>query len=59
MDSLVTIAHTNLRNQYRPFGANQTISIKPADRRLHAYLLGKTGTGKSTLLKNLVVAYLR
>lgn len=59
MDSFVTIAHTNLRNQNRPFGANQTIGIKPSDRRLHAYLLGKTGTGKSTLLKNLIIQDIR
>lgn len=35
--------------QWRPFG----LSI--AERRQHALLLGKTGVGKSTLLRNLVI----
>ena len=33
----------------RPFG------LRSADRRQHAYLLGKTGVGKSTLLRNLIL----
>jgi len=41
-------ARTNFRNQYRAFG------IKRADRLSHMYLIGKTGTGKSTLLETLV-----
>lgn len=42
-------AVTDYRNIHIPFG------IKEADRRRHMYLLGKTGTGKSTLLKNMII----
>lgn len=41
-------ARTNFRNQRKLFG------IKQADRRAHMYIIGKTGTGKSTLLETLV-----
>lgn len=41
-------AKTDYRNEEQVFG------IKRADRRLHMYLIGKTGVGKSTLIKNLV-----
>src|SRR2546428_2426384 len=41
------IARTNFRDDRRLFG------IKQADRRAHMYLIGKTGTGKSTLLETL------
>src|SRR5947209_481715 len=41
------IAETNFRGQRRRFG------IKRVDRRAHMYLIGKTGTGKSTLIANL------
>jgi energy-coupling factor transporter ATP-binding protein EcfA2 len=37
-------AQTNFRNKQVTFG------IKQADRRAHMYIIGKTGTGKSTLL---------
>ncbi len=43
------IAVTNWRNDNRLFG------IKPADRLHHIYCLGKTGTGKSTLLINMAL----
>ena len=42
------IARANFRDDRRIFG------IKQADRRAHTYLIGKTGTGKSTLLEMLV-----
>lgn len=32
----------------------ETVKINNADRRSHFYIVGKTGTGKSTLIKNLV-----
>jgi hypothetical protein len=49
-DSEVTVlANTNFRNQSAAFG------IKRADRRAHLYILGKTGTGKSTLLESLML----
>ncbi|MDQ6984770.1 MAG: DUF87 domain-containing protein [Candidatus Dojkabacteria bacterium] len=39
---------TDYRNNHFPFG------IKREDRRRHMYLLGKTGTGKSLFIKNMV-----
>jgi hypothetical protein len=42
-------AKTNFRNEQVPFG------IKRIDRRGHMYLLGKTGTGKSTLMEALMI----
>jgi energy-coupling factor transporter ATP-binding protein EcfA2 len=47
-DDIVFFARTNFRNERRTFG------IKRADRRAHLYVIGKTGTGKSTLLETLV-----
>jgi len=41
-------AKTDFRNEGRVFG------IRRADRRSHFYALGKTGTGKSTLLETLI-----
>src|SRR5215472_10296940 len=41
-------ALTNFRNEAKPFG------IKRTDRRAHMYVIGKTGTGKSTLLETLI-----
>ena len=41
-------ARTNFRNEAKVFG------IKRADRRAHMYVIGKTGTGKSTLLETLI-----
>lgn len=53
-NSEITIfAQTNFRNRPVAFG------IKRADRRAHLYLLGKTGTGKSTLLESLMLDDLR
>src|SRR3989441_1278321 len=40
-------AETTFRNDRRRFG------IKRADRRAHMYIIGKTGTSKSTLIANL------
>jgi hypothetical protein len=41
-------AQTNSRASHRPFG------IKQADRLSHMYIIGKTGTGKSTLIETLI-----
>ncbi len=50
MDTDITyFAKTNFRNGNRVFG------IRQADRLLHTYVVGKTGTGKSTLLKTLLL----
>ena len=43
------IGKTQFRNESQIFG------IKQEDRRKHAYLIGKTGTGKSTLMKNMII----
>ena len=48
-ESLSIIGTTNHRNKYIPFG------IKQKDRMHHMYILGKTGVGKSTLIKNLIL----
>lgn len=42
-------AQTNFRNRTVSFG------IRRSDRRNHIYILGKTGTGKSTLLETLML----
>lgn len=41
-------AQTNFRDVHRLFGIKQT------DRRSHVYVIGRTGTGKSTLLETLM-----
>ena len=53
MDEIEVLGQTSFREQYRAFG------IKTNDRRHHIYIIGKTGTGKSTLLKNMVIQDLR
>lgn len=50
MDETLYFAKTNFRNQERVFG------IKTDDRRRHMYVIGKSGTGKTTLLTNMVIA---
>src|SRR5207249_3256683 len=47
-ERLTVIGRTNFRNSRRVFG------IKQADRRHHIYAIGKTGTGKSSLLETMV-----
>ncbi|MEI6660323.1 MAG: type IV secretion system DNA-binding domain-containing protein [bacterium] len=42
-------ARTNFRS------TNQIFGIKRKDRRQHMYILGKSGTGKSVLMSNLIV----
>jgi Type IV secretion-system coupling protein DNA-binding domain len=50
-DERVTpFAITNYRDIRKAFG------IKQKDRRGHVYLIGKTGTGKSTLMANMMIA---
>ncbi len=46
-------ADTEFKNHPAVFG------IKDSDRNKHMYILGKTGTGKTTLLKNLVIDDIR
>lgn len=44
------IGMTNFRN------SNQKFGIKDKDRLQHIYVIGKSGTGKSTLLQNLAIS---
>ena len=46
---LNVVGKTTFKNQERVF------AIKRADRRRHIYVIGKTGTGKSTLLANMAI----
>ena len=47
MEKITCLGETNFRNQHKRFG------IKHADRRHHVYVIGRTGTGKSTLIANM------
>jgi len=47
-NQIAFFARTNFRNERRAFG------IWQSDRRAHMYVIGKTGTGKSTLLETLI-----
>ena len=49
MEDITIIGETNFRNQNRQFG------IKTSDRGRHVYVVGKTGTGKTTLLENMAI----
>ena len=48
-------ARTNARHPYRTFG----IKRHGIDRLSHLYVIGKTGTGKSTLLQNMAIQDIR
>jgi len=48
-NEITYFAETTFRNEMRRFG------IKRADRRRHMYVIGKTGTGKTTMLDNMTV----
>src|SRR3989338_8067149 len=47
------IDKTKFRGKDRIFG------IQTKDRRQHVYVIGKTGTGKTTLIKNMVLQDIR
>lgn len=46
---VVYFARTDFR------GTNRLFGIKRSDRRQHMYVIGKSGTGKTTLIKNMVI----
>jgi CxxC-x17-CxxC domain-containing protein len=48
-NKIVYFAKTNFRGNERTFG------VRTPDRRQHMYVIGKTGTGKTNLLKNLAL----
>jgi hypothetical protein len=50
---LTIFAETNFRHLIQKFG------IKLPDRRYHMYAIGKTGTGKSTLIENMAIDDIR
>jgi hypothetical protein len=52
-EELTVFAQTNFRHMIQKFG------IKTDDRRRHMYIIGKTGTGKTTLLENMVISNIR
>ncbi|MCA1606764.1 MAG: DUF87 domain-containing protein, partial [Acidobacteria bacterium] len=37
------------------YGEERPFSLSPTDRRYHTYIIGQTGTGKSTLLKHILM----
>ena len=49
-DNITPIGITNFRN------TNQRFGIKDKDRLQHIYVIGKSGTGKSTLLENMAIS---
>src|SRR3989344_8578715 len=48
-DNVTILGKCNFRSQDIEFG------IKPDDRRRHVYIVGKTGTGKTTLIQNMII----
>jgi hypothetical protein len=52
-NSITPLAITNYRDIRKVFG------IKQKNRRGHMYIIGKTGTGKSTLISNMVISDIR
>lgn len=40
------------------WGGENAVGLSLSDRRQHLYLIGKTGTGKTTLLRNLIVQHI-
>lgn len=53
ISEVTAIGETDFRSQRRRFG------IKLDDRRRHIYIVGKTGTGKSTTLENMIIDDIR
>lgn len=47
-EPLIFVGRTKWRDIDRPFG------LRPSDRRAHMYVVGKTGTGKSSLLETMI-----
>ena len=49
--------YISLVNEETGFG--EAVAIGTKDRRQHVYIIGKTGTGKSTLIKNMAIQDIR
>jgi hypothetical protein len=52
-DHIILFARTNFRNRRQVFG------IKARDRGKHVYIIGQTGTGKTTLLETMILEDLK
>ncbi len=52
-DSGLLLGYTNYRNQ------QEQVYIKQDDRRRHSYIIGRTGTGKTELMKNMAIQDVR
>lgn len=52
-EELTVLAQTNFR------GSDEKFGIKLKDRARHVYVIGKSGTGKSTLLENMTIDDIR
>lgn len=52
LDDIVILGRTNLRRRGRRFG------VQTGDCPAHAYVIGSTGTGKSTLLESMICQYM-
>ncbi|MDI6717881.1 MAG: type IV secretion system DNA-binding domain-containing protein [Patescibacteria group bacterium] len=52
-DTINFFGQTDFRNQKVKFG------IKTDDRRRHMYIIGQTGTGKTTMIENMAIADIR
>lgn len=50
VDEGTIFAKTNYRGENHEFG------IKKRDKRRHAYIIGRTGTGKTSLMRNMIVS---
>lgn len=53
MDDVTYLGQTDFRGKQQKFGIRQT------DRLFHTYIIGKTGTGKTTLLFNQIIQDIR
>ena len=51
-DGDAVVNYVGTRNVW---GGDEPFGLEPADRRHHLYCIGKTGTGKTTLLRNLIL----
>lgn len=48
-------AHGTIIGEYREHGMTTPIRLSEIDRTRHAYVIGQTGTGKSTVLKSMIL----
>ncbi|HUC19897.1 MAG TPA: hypothetical protein VMR98_00160, partial [Candidatus Polarisedimenticolaceae bacterium] len=56
VDGPVSMSQSGLLMGYNFFrGVKKEVRLAPEDRRRHTYIVGQTGTGKSTILENLAV----